>query len=227
MRLAAARRPRLVAAILVALTGGCTDDGPVARPTVVRVAAQPCDRPNRSHGLRFVVADGLVATAAHTVEGPHRDLTVDGVPATVAALDPRTDLALLAVDLAAPPAALSLGAATAAIVLHPDGATPLEIVRSGTLVVHDTTDRARFERQVHTFEPGIAEGTSGAPLVDPAGRVLGVVVLDRPGRGSPTRRWPRSSTPCSIGVAEDRPRAGVTVSSIWVGVVPAAGTTPM
>jgi S1-C subfamily serine protease len=178
MRLPAARRPRLVAAALVALIGGCTDDGPVARPTVVGVAAEPCTTPNRARGLGVVVADGLVATAAHTVDGPLRDLTVDGVAATVAAIEPRTDLALLAVALEAAPAELSTDAATAAVVLRPDGTTPVQIVRTGTLVVHDATDRARYEREVHTFTPGVEQGTSGAPLVDADGRVLGVVVLD-------------------------------------------------
>jgi S1-C subfamily serine protease len=177
MRLPAARRPRLVAAALVALIGGCSDDGPVARPTVVGVAAQPCTTPNRARGLGVVVADGLVATAAHTVDGPLRDLTVDGVAATVAAIEPRTDLALLAVALDAAPAELSNDPTATATVLGSRPA-PVRIVRTGTLVVHDATDRARYEREVHTFTPGVEQGTSGAPLVDADGRVLGVVVLD-------------------------------------------------
>ena len=148
---------------------------------VVEVAAQPCDRPTRSRGLGFVVAEDLVATTAHTVEGPLRDLTVDGVAASVAAIDRRTDLALLDVELDAAPAELSNKPVVAGSVLRPGTASPVRIVRTGTLVVHDTTDRARYERQVHTFAPGVEDGTSGAPLVDAAGRVLGVVVLDRRG----------------------------------------------
>jgi hypothetical protein len=183
MRLRAPRRARLVAAALTVLTCACADDGPVARPTVVAVAAQPCDRPTRSHGLGFVVASDLVATAAHTVEDDLRQLTVGGNPATVAALDPRTDLALLEVELPVPPAWLSTANRSSAFVLGPGPAEPVRIVRTGTLVVHDVTDGARYERQVHTFTPGVEGGTSGAPLVDPAGRILGVVVLDNPRRG--------------------------------------------
>jgi S1-C subfamily serine protease len=183
MRLRTARRPRLLAAALAVLTCACADDGPVAQPIVVRVAAQPCDRPTRSHGLGFVVARNLVATAAHTVEGDLRELTVDDVPATVVAIDPRTDVALLEVGLPAPPADLSTGTTSFALVLEPAQAMPVRVLRTGTLVVHDTTDRARYERQAHTFTPGVEHGASGAPLVDASGRVLGVVVIDNPRRG--------------------------------------------
>jgi S1-C subfamily serine protease len=146
---------------------------------VVEVAAQPCASPNRSFGLGVVVADDLVATAAHTVDGPLRDLSVDGVAATVVEIDPRTDLALLAVDIDAAAAELSTEAPATATVLVTGRPATVRIVRTGTLVVHDATDRARYERQAHTFTPGVEHGASGAPLVDDDGRVLGVVVLDR------------------------------------------------
>jgi len=51
-------------------------------------------------------------------------------------------------------------------------------VKTAPLVVHDATDRQRYERIVHTIAPGVAGGTSGAPVVDDVGRVLGIVVLD-------------------------------------------------
>jgi hypothetical protein len=53
----------------------------------------------------------------------------------------------------------------------------VELVRTGTLIVDDTTDRARYERQVHTIRPDVVDGTSGAPLVDATGGVVGIVVL--------------------------------------------------
>ena len=59
----------------------------------------------------------------------------------------------------------------------------VEILRTGPLVVRDSTDRARYQREVHTFTPGVEDGASGAPLVDDDGRVLGIVVLDNRGRG--------------------------------------------
>ncbi len=70
-----------------------------------------------------------------------------------------------------------------ATVAVPAGPIDVEILRTGPLVVRDTTDRARYEREVHTFTPGVEDGTSGAPLVDDDGRVLGIVVLDNPAAG--------------------------------------------
>jgi S1-C subfamily serine protease len=133
-----------------------------------------------------VVGDGLVATAGHTVEGALRDLTVDGTPGRVLALDRRTDLALLAVPgvgrmIPAPP--MADAAPETAVVVGPGGNVDVRLVRTGALTVHDTTDRRRYRRRVHTFTPGVPDGTSGAPLVDAQGRVLGVVVIDNPRRG--------------------------------------------
>jgi S1-C subfamily serine protease len=71
----------------------------------------------------------------------------------------------------------------AATVLTLDGPRDVEILRTGPLVVHDTTERERHEREVHTLTPGVEEGTSGAPLVDEDGRLLGVVVLDNAAGG--------------------------------------------
>jgi S1-C subfamily serine protease len=150
---------------------------------VVEVAAQPCSTPNRSFGWGVVITKGLVATAAHTVEGPLRSLSVASHPARVAALDARTDLALLAVDLDAAPARITESSPRDATVAMPAGPIDVEILRTGPLVVRDATDRARYQREVHTFTPGVEDGSSGAPLVDDDGRVLGIVVLDSPGRG--------------------------------------------
>ena len=49
--------------------------------------------------------------------------------------------------------------------------------------MHDVTDRADYGREVHTFAPGVRHGTSGGPLLDGDGRLLGIVVLDEPGDG--------------------------------------------
>jgi S1-C subfamily serine protease len=182
VRRSPARRPRRVAlAVLIALAA-CGGDEP-ALPAVVRVAAQPCDTPNRSFGFGVVIAEDLVATAAHTVEGARRQVSVDGHPAAVVAIDARTDLALLAVEVDAAPGRIADGSPRHAIVAVPDRPIDVEILRTGPLVVRDTTDRARYRREVHTFTPGVEDGTSGAPLVDDDGRVLGIVVLDNPGRG--------------------------------------------
>ncbi len=175
----APRRPRRLAA-LIALTA-CAGGSTAAPPEVVAVSAQPCSIPNRSLGWGVVVAEGLVATAAHTVEEPLRDLRVDGRPATLVTVDARTDLALLAApDVGTEPAELSDGQVGEATVLTPEGQLPVELVSTGPLVVHDTTAGLRHERQVHRISPAVASGTSGAPLVDDDNRVLGIVVLSEP-----------------------------------------------
>lgn len=173
-----------------------TGDGATARepavvragvPPVVAVAAQRCTRPVADRGLGVVVGDDLVATAAHTVEGELRELTVDGLDATVVALDPRTDLALLSVVVDAAPAVLGTGGAggeTGPAWLHEaDARTPVEIVRTAPLIVDDATTGRRHRRQVHTFTPGVEAGTSGAPLTSLDGHVIGIVVLDGRGDG--------------------------------------------
>jgi S1-C subfamily serine protease len=171
------RRPRRLAGALTLIVGACAGGSNTGQASVVEIAAQPCDRPTRSFGFGVVVADDLVATAAHTVDGDLRTLTVDGAPATVLVSDPRTDLALLRSELDAPPAELSPSAVDSASVLD----HPVRVTKTGTLIVHDATDRARYERAVHTFSPGVEEGTSGAPLIDTEGRVVGIVVLDNRG----------------------------------------------
>jgi len=175
----APRRPRLLAA-LIALTA-CSGGRTAAPPEAVAVSAQPCTSPNRALGLGVVVADDLVATAAHTVEGPLRDLRVDGRPATLVAVDARTDLALLAAPgVGIEPAELSDRAPSSATLLTPGAEQPVELVSTGPLVVHDTTAGLRHERQVHRISPAVASGTSGAPLVDDDDHLLGIVVLSEP-----------------------------------------------
>jgi S1-C subfamily serine protease len=179
----APRRSRRLAALiaLIALTA-CSGGSTAASPEVVAVSAQPCSSPNRALGLGVVVADHLVATAAHTVEGPLRDLRVDGRPATLVTVDARTDLALLAApDVGTEPAELSEAEPSTATLLTPGAEQPVEIVSTGPLVVHDTTAGVRHERQVHRISPAVTRGTSGAPLVDDDNRVLGIVVLSEPG----------------------------------------------
>lgn len=175
-----ARRPRSLAGALTALVaaGGCADDGPAvaSRPAVVAVAAQPCDRPLPSEGLGVVVSDGLVVTAGHVVDGDRRTVTVNGAPASVVGLDARTDLAFLSADVSGAAELVDV-ASGATRIATPGGDVAAAVIRTGTLIVYDATDRARYVRQVHTIDAAVPPGTSGAPLVDEAGNVLGIVVL--------------------------------------------------
>jgi len=144
----------------------------------VAVAAQPCRRPTRDLGVGVVIGADTVLTAAHIVDGSRRSVTVDGRSATVLALDARTDLALLAVDIPGPSAALQPLSGEAARVATTTDSTEVRVLRTGRLIVHDATTGHRNERDVHTFVPNVPEGTSGAPLLDDRDRVVGLVVLD-------------------------------------------------
>jgi S1-C subfamily serine protease len=169
-----ARRARRLAGALIALAA-CADAGPRrADPAVVAVAAQPCRRPTSDIGTGVVVGPGLVLTAAHVVDGRRRTIAVDGRPAHVLALDPRTDLALLTAPVTGPGVELAAPSGPEARV----GSRDVEIIGTERLVVHDATTGHVHRREVHTLRPMVAPGTSGAPLVDDRRRVLGVVVLD-------------------------------------------------
>ncbi|MGH8922899.1 MAG: trypsin-like peptidase domain-containing protein [Actinomycetes bacterium] len=175
--------PALIAVALI-VGAGCGGERRQVDPAVVVVAAQPCERPTRSLGHGVIVAEGVVVTAGHTVEGDLRKLTVDGAPASVLALDTRTDLALLTAPTAGrAEATLSDDARTDAVVLAAGGRQHVDILSTGPLVVDDVTAGVRHERQVHRFAPGVDDGTSGAPLIDEQGRLLGIVVLDNPTDG--------------------------------------------
>jgi S1-C subfamily serine protease len=150
----------------------------------VAVAAQPCRRPTRDRGVGVVVGDGLVLTAAHTVDGARRAVTVDGRPAAVIGLDPRTDLALLSADVDGPAVELQPLTAAAARVATTSSSTTVRVIRTGRLIVHDATTGGRNERDVHTLRPAMPQGTSGAPLLDARNRLVGLVVLDNRADGT-------------------------------------------
>ena len=132
------------------------------------------------------LADGTIVTAAHTVEAPLRELRVGDLPATVAAVDERSDLARLDVPgdqgraavVARSSAAGELGPLS--LITLDDGephVAALTGVRPTHLTVHDNTAGRRFERDAIAFETAVADGTSGAPLVTSGGEVAGIVVL--------------------------------------------------
>ncbi|MEX2626966.1 MAG: hypothetical protein WD225_08765, partial [Ilumatobacteraceae bacterium] len=101
-------------------------NAPATNPaiTVVAIATQRCARPMVHRGVGTVLADGLVLTAAHVVDGELRSLEVDGAPAQVLALDVALDLAVVGPDGASAPGAVPTGVRTAS----PGPATVLTIV---------------------------------------------------------------------------------------------------
>lgn len=170
------------------VAAGCGDDALTAAvepPTLVAIETQRCQQPNRFHGVGVVVGDDLVLTAGHTVEGDLRELTVDGEPARVVTIDRRTDLAVLSAEAATTVddfvAASEIPEEAQMIGL--DRHRPVDIDRHVTLVVEHATDQATYERDVVFFTPGVTDGESGSPIVDDAGRLVGVVIADQDGEG--------------------------------------------
>ncbi|MGH9273215.1 MAG: MarP family serine protease [Acidimicrobiales bacterium] len=162
-------------------------------PSTVKVHGVACRRIQEGSG--FVVGPGLIVTNAHVVAGESETVIQrsDGseVTAGVVAFDPRRDLAVLsAPDLERP--ALSRAdveeGAVGAVFGHPGGgalrAAPFSVGRTVDATGTDIYDRERTERKVLILSASLAPGDSGAALVDPQGRVVGVafaIAPDKPG----------------------------------------------
>lgn len=172
-----------VAATLVS----CGDDAPsVARDprlSVVRLDAEGCERrPARAVGV--VIGPDLVATVAHATAGaPRLEVTTPAGsvrPATVVAIDPEMDLALLAVPGLGVPA-LELGPAVAGdaeTVTFPDDhavAVPMTVRR---LVAVDTSDiygDGDVRRPGLELSAVVVPGDSGGAVIGSDGRVQGII----------------------------------------------------
>lgn len=170
-----------------------------AYPSLVKVlgVAPSCRRAVEGSG--FVVAPGRVMTNAHVVAGTRQlDVyLVDSLrpyPAEVVVFDPATDVAVLDVP-GLPAPALSFGPGLRrgddGVVAGFPGDGPLASsparVRSQIRAVgKDIYGRAQVERSVYALRAEVRSGNSGGPLLDPSGRVAGVVFaasVDDPATG--------------------------------------------
>lgn len=161
------------------------------RAAVVRVEGRACDQ--IQDGTGFVVRPGLVATNAHVVAGEPSTFVFlpngDKVAVRVVRFDPRRDLAILAVDnLRLAPLSIGQGQAglVGAVYGHPGGgdlrAAPARIAEEIDARGTDIYRTTPTSRDVFVLAAQLAPGDSGAPLVDQAGRVLGVAFAIDPGR---------------------------------------------
>jgi Trypsin-like peptidase domain len=168
------RPPAAVAVVCVVLAAGC---GGADRPEVLRVTvAQDGLLPEIATGV--AAGDERVLTVAHPLDGRH-SVAVGGRPARVLRIDSGLDLALLEVPgLRAPALRLGGDGERAGIVVLRDG-RPRRLagsIRRHVLVRWSEqpgdppSDRPGLELAV-TIDPG----DSGAPVLDPHGRLLGVL----------------------------------------------------
>jgi S1-C subfamily serine protease len=161
-------------------------------PSTLKVQGVACRR--IQEGTGWVVAPGLVVTNAHVVAGEPSTILQrsDGseVDATVVAFDPDRDIALLSAPNLNRPA-LALGEAVpgdiGAVFGHPGGgplrAAPFEIGRQVVATGTDIYDSARTERDVLVLASSLRPGDSGAALIDPEGKVVGIAFAIAPDKG--------------------------------------------
>lgn len=160
--------------------------------STVKIEGEACSRIQEGSG--FFVADDLVVTNAHVVAGEDDSVVVladgDRLDGTVVAFDPARDLAVLRTSGAGRPG-LPLfdgGVGSSGGVFGHPGGGPLEIspFRVADRIVatgHDIYDRSLTRRDVLVLAADLAPGDSGAALVDPEGRVVGVAFAVAPDRG--------------------------------------------
>lgn len=178
-------RTRSVPAPDSALTRSRTVAGVRDRVLKVTGVAPSCSR--KIEGTGFVYASERVMTNAHVVAGV-RDPVVEvpgggRLPARVVLYDPERDVAVLQVPgLSARPLPFAGAASTgdSAIVLgyprdgpfRADAARVRDVERARGPDIYGKTT---VVREIYALRARVQPGNSGGPLVDPRGRVLGVV----------------------------------------------------
>ena len=165
-----------------------------AAPSIVRVTGTACGL--GIEGTGWVIARGLVVTAAHVVAGEHdtgvqQAGTSQRLDAEPVAFDSRNDVAVLRVpSLSARPLPLAEpedGAAVAIVGYPNDGpldATPGRIGRTATVLTQDAYGHGPVTRTITSVGGAIRHGDSGAPAIDAAGRVLATLFAVRIGTAS-------------------------------------------
>jgi S1-C subfamily serine protease/uncharacterized membrane protein required for colicin V production len=151
----------------------------------IRGNATSCSRSLEGSG--FVIAPQRVMTNAHVVAGTDEvaiETTEGRFPARVVYFNPEVDIAVLAVPRfgvkALTLADQAAQAGDSAIVLGypldgPYTATPARIRSRINLHGPDIYESKTVQRDVFTVRAAIRSGNSGGPMIDPSGRVIGVV----------------------------------------------------
>ncbi|ASO17917.1 S1-C subfamily serine protease [Actinoalloteichus hoggarensis] len=157
------------------------------RESVVKVhgTASSCSRVLNGSG--FVVAPQRVMTNAHVVAGAEQVSIEVGearLPATVVLYDPESDIAVLDVpdffgaplEFVETPAEPEDGGIVLGYPLGGDyRASSARVRQLFNLRGPDIYDSTTVTREVYTVRSEVRSGNSGGPLIDPDGRVLGMV----------------------------------------------------
>ncbi|MFM6851325.1 MAG: MarP family serine protease, partial [Terrabacter sp.] len=154
--------------------------------SVVKVTTQSQSCQRGQEGTGWVLAPGRIVTNAHVVAGAD-ELRIEAgdqtLRARVVVFDPRRDLAVLSAPGVSAPA-LPLGGEltrgdSAAVPGFPlDG--PFRVVSARVRAQLDARGldiygRERVVREIYSLATTVQPGNSGGPLLDPQGRVVGVI----------------------------------------------------
>ncbi len=157
------------------------------RPSVVKITGEARSCRKKIEGTGFVYATDRVMTNAHVVAGvAEPQIEIDGKEreATVVLFDPGRDLAVLAVKglgrpaLAIAPAAAESGDDGIVLGYPKDGpfqADAARVIRTQSARGDDIYGERTVVREVYSIKSLVQPGNSGGPLIDPQGRVLGVI----------------------------------------------------
>jgi S1-C subfamily serine protease len=157
------------------------------RPSVVKIRGVAPGCQKVLEGTGFVVAPNRVMSNAHVVAGSETatvEADGDKYDAFVVSYDPLADISILDVpDLPSAKLEFAEGEAKSgsdAIVMgYPGGgdfaATPARVRETIELNGPDIYRNTTVTRQVYTVRGSVRQGNSGGPMIDPGGRVLGVV----------------------------------------------------
>ena len=196
-----------------------------ADASTVKIVGDGCGQIQEGSG--FVVAPGLVVTNAHVVAGI-ADPTVEDATGShgtsVVFFDPSYDLAVMRVrGLTASPLPLDPGTIArgdpAAVLGFPEGgpftAVPAGVMAEFTAQGRDIYGQGLTVRDVYEIQATVRPGNSGGPLVQPDGKVIGVV-------------FSRSTTNGDIGYALSSPGVLTRVlrAESATGTLGTGGCTP-
>lgn len=157
------------------------------RPSVVKIRGVATSCQKVLEGSGFVVAPNRVMSNAHVVAGADSvTVEADGetYEAWVVSYDPDADISILDVpDLPVPPLVFAESPApqgTDAVVMgYPGGgdflATPARVREIIELNGPDIYQKTTVTREVYTVRGTVRQGNSGGPMINRAGKVLGVV----------------------------------------------------